>query len=90
MITFICIIVWVVAMLFLAIVCGLPFKKEKGKAIPIRRYSIYVFIGAIFTFFLLYMYDEHYELLYKFFLAIGVIGVVIYAFGIAFAKRRTK
>ena len=42
MITFICIIVWVVAMLFLAIVCGLPFKKEKGKAIPIRRYSIHV------------------------------------------------
>jgi hypothetical protein len=45
---------------------------------------------SVFTFFLLYMYDEHYELLYKFFLAIGVIGIVIYAFGIAFAKRRTK
>lgn len=88
MITFICIIVWVVVMLFLAIVCGLPFKKEKGKAIPIRRYSIYVFIGAIFTFFLLYMYDEHYELLYKFFLAIGVIGVVVSAFCTAFFIRK--
>lgn len=32
------------------------------------------------------MYDEHYELLYKFFLAIGVIGVVIYALGISFLE----
>lgn len=88
MITFICIIVWVVVMLFLAIVCGLPFKKEKDKAIPIKKYSIYIFIGAIFTFFLLYMYDEHYELLYKLFLAIGVIGIVIYALGISFFRTK--
>jgi hypothetical protein len=88
MIAFFCIIVWVVVMLFLAIVCGLPLEKEKGKAIPIKRYSIYVFIGAVFTFFLLYMYDEHYELLYKFFLAIGVIGIVIYALGISFFRSK--
>ena len=53
---------------------------------------IYFFtiVGAGSAILLDYMYNEHYELLYKFFLAIGVIGVVIYAFGIAFAKRRTK
>ena len=52
--------------------------------------AIVIIVGAGSAILLDYMYNQHYELLYKFFLAIGVIGIVIYAFGIAFAKRRTK
>lgn len=64
------------------------FKKEKSQRISWKRYSTCMLLVSVFTFFLLYMYDEHYELLYKFFLAIGVIGVVIYALGISFFRTK--
>lgn len=90
MVAFICVIIWIIVTPCIAVICGLPLKKEKGQYISWKRYSICMLLVSMFTFFLLHMYEEHYESLYKFFLAIGVIGVVIYAFGIAFAKRRTK
>lgn len=91
MVAFICVIIWIIVTPCIAVICGLPFKKKKkSQRISWKRYSTCMLLVSVFTFLLLYMYDEHYELLYKFFLAIGVIGVVIYAFGIAFAKRRTK
>lgn len=90
MVAFICVIIWIIVTPCIAVICGVPLKKEKSQRISWKRYSTCMLLVSVFTFLLLYMYDEHYELLYKFFLAIGVIGVVIYAFGIAFARRRTK
>lgn len=86
MVAFICVIVWIIVTPCIAVICGLPFKKEKGQHISWKRYSTCMLLVSIFTFFLLYMYDEHYELLYKFFLAIGVIGAVVYALGVAFRE----
>ena len=45
-------------------------------------------VGAGSAILLDYMYNEHYELLYKFFLAIGAIGIVIYALGISFFRSK--
>ena len=50
--------------------------------------AIVIIVGAGSAILLDYMYNEHYELLYKFFLAIGVIGVVIYALGISFFRTK--
>lgn len=88
MVAFICVIIWIIVTPCIAVICGLPLKKEKGQYISWKRYSICMLLVSMFTFFLLYMYDEHYELLYKLFLAIGVIGIVIYALGISFFRSK--
>ena len=58
-------------------ICGLSLKKEKSQRISWKRYSTSMLLVSVVTFYLLYIYDEHYELLYKFFLAIGVIGICL-------------
>lgn len=88
MVAFICVIIWITVTPCIAVICGLPLKKEKGQYISWKRYSTCMLLVSMFTFFLLYMYDEHYELLYKLFLAIGVIGIVIYALGISFFRSK--
>lgn len=88
MVAFICVIIWIIVTPCIAVICGLSLKKEKSQRISWKRYNICMLLVSVFTFFLLYMYDEHYELLYKFFLAIGVIGVVIYALGISFFRTK--
>ena len=88
MVAFICVIIWIIVTPCIAVICGLPLKKEKGQYISWKRHSTCMLLVSMFTFFLLYMYDEHYELLYKLFLAIGVIGIVIYALGISFFRSK--
>ena len=84
MVAFICVIIWIIIMLVLMFPFGLlenPQKRlSKGNS------AIVIIVGAGSAILLDYMYNEHYELLYKFFLAIGVIGVVIYALGISFLE----
>lgn len=88
MVAFICVIIWIIVTPCIAVICGLPLKKEKGQYISWKRYSTCMLLVSMFTFFLLYMYNEHYELLYKLFLAIGVIKFVIYALGISFFRSK--
>ena len=86
MVAFICVIIWIIIMLVLMFPFGLletPHKRlSKGNS------AIVIIVGAGSAILLDYMYNEHYELLYKFFLAIGVIGVVIYALGISFFRTK--
>lgn len=86
MVAFICVIIWIIIMLVLMFPFGLlenPQKRlSKGNS------AIVIIVGAGSAILLDYMYNEHYELLYKFFLAIGVIGVVIYALGISFFRSK--
>lgn len=58
--------------------------RRSPKTVVKGNSAIVIIVGAGSAILLDYMYNEHYELLYKFFLAIGVIGVVIYALGISF------
>lgn len=86
MVAFICVIIWIIIMLVLMFPFGLlenPQKRlSKGNS------AIVIIVGASSAILLDYMYNEHYELLYKFFLAIGVIGIVIYALGISFFRSK--
>ena len=83
MVAFICVIIWIIIMLVLMFPFGLlenPQKRlSKGNS------AIVIIVGAGSAILLDYMYNE---LLYKFFLAIGVIGVVIYALGISFFRTK--
>lgn len=49
--------------------------------------AIVIIVGAGSAILLDYMYNEHYELLYKFFLAIGIIALVVSAICAAFRKK---
>ena len=86
MVAFICVIIWIIIMLVLMFPFGLlenPQKRlSKGNS------AIVIIVGAGSAILLDYMYNQHYELLYKFFLAIGVIGVVVSAFCTAFFIRK--
>lgn len=62
--------------------------RESPKRLSKGNSAIVIIVGAGSAILLDYMYNEHYELLYKFFLAIGVIGVVIYALGISFFRTK--
>ena len=87
MVTFICIIIWMAAELCIAIMCGFSLEKEKDQHVSWKRYCICILLSCLLTYFLLYMHNEHYELLSDFFLAVGLICVIIYAISMAFAKR---
>jgi multisubunit Na+/H+ antiporter MnhB subunit len=85
MVAFICVIIWIIIMLVLMFPFGLlenPQKRlSKGNS------AIVIIVGAGSAILLDYMYNEHYELLYKFFLAIGIIALVVSAICAAFRKK---
>lgn len=85
MVAFICVIIWIIIMLVLMFPFGLlenPQKRlSKGNS------AIVIIVGAGSAILLDYMYNEHYELLYKFFLVIGIIALVVSAICAAFRKK---
>lgn len=87
MIAVICVFIWLIGIAILMAICGLSFEKEKNQPIPIKKLTIVVLLGSPFTFFLYIMYEEYYDLLCNFFMAIGLIGIVVYTFCIAFLKK---
>ena len=51
MVAFICVIIWIIVTPCIAVICGLPLKKEKSQRISWKRYSTCMLLVSVFTFF---------------------------------------
>ena len=48
MVAFICVIIWIIVTPCIAVICGLPLKKEKSQCISWKRYSTCMLLVSVF------------------------------------------